>query len=297
MTDLAGSRRIGMVPQHLLRNCTRQLARWAAQSYVAGPELADALALCRRLWANGLASTVCFWNVKGELPRSVAGHCLEALRALRTPGVEGYLSVKAPALGFDAALHEELVEAARAQDVRLHFDSHGPEDADATLALIERCARAYPKIGCTLPGRWRRSLRDADWAVERGLHVRVIKGQWDDSELPQLDARAGFQALVERLAGRGVHVAVATHDPVLARRSLQQLLAAGTSCELELLYGLPLRAAIDAARELGVRVRVYVPYGKAWLPYALSQLRQKPALFWWLARDALLGRAFKLRGS
>jgi len=91
-----------------------------------------------------------------------------------------------------------------------------------------------------------------------------------------------------------VHVAVATHDLVLARTSLQRLLASDTSCELELLYGLPLAPAIKLARELGVRVRVYVPYGTAWLPYSLPDIRNKPALLWWLARDLLPRRMFKL---
>jgi proline dehydrogenase len=97
-------------------------------------------------------------------------------------------------------------------------------------------------------------------------------------------------AVVDRLAGRARHVTVATHDAPLARTALRRLIDAGTSCELELLFGLPMRAAMRAARDLGVRSRVYVPYGHSWVPYALSWVRQNPRVLWWVLTDATLGR-------
>jgi proline dehydrogenase len=85
-------------------------------------------------------------------------------------------------------------------------------------------------------------------------------------------------------------VAVASHDVTLARTALERLIRSGTSCELEMLYGLPMKASIAQARELGVPVRVYVPYGQAFLPYAMSQLKQNPRIAWWLLRDLVMRR-------
>jgi len=95
--------------------------------------------------------------------------------------------------------------------------------------------------------------------------------------------------VVDRLAGRGCRVAVATHDHALAGQALARLRDAGTPCELELLYGLPARQSLQAARAAGVPVRVYVPYGHAWLPYGLSQARRNPRILWWTMKDWLLG--------
>ena len=53
-----------------------------------------------------------------------------------------------------------------------------PETVDDTFNLIGKARDIYAKLGCTLPGRWRRSLSDADRAIEMGLRVRVVKGQW-----------------------------------------------------------------------------------------------------------------------
>jgi proline dehydrogenase len=134
-------------------------------------------------------------------------------------------------------------------------------------------------------------LRDADLAVELQLKTRIVKGQWPDPEHPDMDLREGFLAVVDRLAGRARRVAVATHDALLAREALHRLTAAGTPCELELLFGLPMRAARQVARDLGVSTRVYIPYGHSWVPYALSWVKQNPRVLWWVFSDATFGRS------
>lgn len=282
------------VLRHALRAASRSIARWAGQSYVAGPELGDALGVCRRLSRQGVASTVCFWNTNGEDPARVAAAYRSALQRLTHEALDCYLSVKAPALGYRENALDQLVGAARGAEIGIHFDALRPETATASFALIEHAALGYDRIGCTLPGRWLRSLDDAARAIDLGLRVRVVKGQWPDPAQPERDLRAGFLALVERLAGRARRVAVATHDPLLAQQALSRLRDAGTPCELELLFGLPLKPSVQAARGMGVPVRVYVPYGEAWLPYCFSQLRSHPHLLWWIARDTLLGRTGKL---
>ena len=56
-----------------------------------------------------------------------------------------------------------------------------------------------------------------------------------------------------------------------------------------------MQASLQVASEAGVSTHVYVPYGKAWVPYCLSRLRQNPQILVWLMRDALFGRRGKLR--
>ena len=270
----------------------RPIAERAARSYVAGPTLSDALRVCDALARQGLAATICPWDGPGDPCRRVADAYLAAVHALARATLDCYVSIKAPSLGFSGDLVAELLEAARPHGCGIHFDSLGPEAADHSWALLAEAAARGGRLGCTLPGRWRRSLSDVDRAVELGLRVRVVKGQWADAGgggAPDLDARDGFLRVVDRLAGRGCRVAVATHDHALAGQALARLRDAGTACELELLYGLPARQSLQAARAAGVPVRVYVPYGHAWLPYGLSQARRNPRILWWTMKDWLLG--------
>src|SRR5207249_2710885 len=124
--------------------------------------------------------------------------------------------------GFSLDLLRELLDAARPDDISIHFDSLAPEAADQTWALIREAVALQARVGCTLPARWHRSLSDVDQAVELGLRARVVKGQWADAGVPNLEAGKGFLALIERLAGRASRVAVGTHDPALARLALDR---------------------------------------------------------------------------
>lgn len=271
-------------------------ARRAAQAYVAGTELSDALRVCTTLSRQQVTATICPWNGDGDPPRGVADAYIAALDGLAHTHPHCTTSIKAPALGYSTDLLQEILEVARRGGIGVHFDALSPDTADPTFTLLEGAVAQWGgrALGCTLPGRWRRSLADGDRAIALGLRVRVVKGQWRESAAPEPDWRAGFQAVVEHLAGRARHVAVATHDATLARAALRLLLAAGTPCELQLLYGLPIRNGLRLARELGVPVRIYVPYGTAWLPYCLSQVRSNPRIIWWTVRDAVLGRSFRL---
>ena len=273
-------------PLGALRSCWRTLGRRAARAYVAGPALGDALEAGRRAASRGFATTLGFWD-GGEPPREVADTYSRALDAMATAGLDGYLSIKAPALDFSRELLGEILARSGRHGSRVHFDALGPETARATFALLAAAPAPPVGLGCTLPARWRRSAADAEEAVALGLHVRLVKGEERGLDGRDIDPRRGMLALAEQLAGRARHVAVATHDAPLARLALSRLRAAATPCEMELLLGLPLRRPVRAARDLRVRVRLYVPYGHARLPYRLSEAGAHPAVLWWAARDVL----------
>lgn len=234
-------------------------------------------------------ATIGYFNAENEAPMAVADACLAAIEVLAHLQPSGYLSVKAPALAYDPTQLDRIAAAARRRDLLLHFDSHQPETAQATLQAIERLGSQQLRLGMTIPARWQRSLADVDWAIEHGMRVRVVKGQWGCPVLQERDPRTGFLELVDRLAGHAGEVAVATHDTELARAALHQLLRSGTPCELELLPGLPSRGVLGVAEELNVPVRLYVPFGQAWLPYAQGHIVRDPRLLWRALCDSANG--------
>ncbi|HEV2867122.1 MAG TPA: proline dehydrogenase, partial [Allosphingosinicella sp.] len=132
-----------------------------------------------------------------------------------------------------------------------------------------------------------RSTADAARFRETSARIRIVKGEWSDTAAAERDVEADYLRLVTGLAGRAAPVAVATHDPSLAERALRILLAAATPCELEQLRGLPNRRTMAVARRLGVPVRVYVPFGPGWWPYALDKALARPHLLSWMISDRL----------
>jgi proline dehydrogenase len=273
----------------------RPLRRRRASAYRAGPGLHEALDVCRRLAAYGLASTIGYGATPQESPRAVADAYLEAFDRLSAEAVDCYVSAKLSAIGFDAALFAELEAAAAQSQRRLHVDALAPQTAEATWVLLEGAPRGG-RVGTTLPGRWPRSADDTSRAARLGLAVRIVKGQWADSSGNGDRAAEGFLQIVDRLRGHPHPVAVATHDARLLSESLRRLNETETPCEAELLYGLPFRAPALSARRAGVPIRVYVPYGDAGAPYGCADLVHNPAAAWWLVQDLLLGKSKIWRG-
>lgn len=278
-----------------------------------GSKLSHAIKSSARHAAAGRNSTIGYFNAESEAPRAVADASLAALAAMTGPEAvapangRSYLSIKVPALGFDPSLVAEIVDKAAVAGIGVHFDSHSPAEADDTFRAIagarqrisqlpsraaapEGGGPAAWELGCTLPGRWLRSRDDVERAVEGRWRVRVVKGQWADPSSGAIDPRQGFLAVIDRLAGRACQVAVASHDPPLAREALHRLRRAGTPCELELLLGLPMQGALKVAREVGAPVRIYIPFGVSWIPYALAYVQKNPHVAWWAIRDAAIGR-------
>lgn len=246
-------------------------ARLGALLPAPGPDWAvrQAHVLKRR----GIAVTIGYFQ-GDETPEQIAATL--AGIAPRLP--EGsHLAVKAPPLRFDSAAVATIAATGRT----LVFDAHSPADADATLALVGA------GDGVVLPARWPRSLADAERLRDKPVRVRLVKGEWADPDGDPTDIAEAFLNLVRLLTGRKAPVGVATHDPALAEQALDLLLAAGTPCELEQLRGLPRSRTLAVARRRGVPVRLYVPFGPAWWPYAIDKALARPHLPLWWAQDRL----------
>lgn len=266
--------------------------RFATRSYIPGPEVGDALRIAEAVAGRDWPTTICYWSDERDSPAAIAASYRATLEAMVQSNLDSELAIKVPALWGENHLLPPIVERARATGTRVVFDSHSTEDADSIFRVIDMLGPEG--LGCAIPGRWRRSVADAERALALGLSVRVVKGQWADAGAPDIDLRDGFLKVIDTLAGRATRVGVATHDAPLAREAIGRLKAKGTPCELELLYALPIEPAAQAARDAGVKTRLYVPYGTAWLPYSIGKAMENPRILAWLARDMITGRRLKL---
>jgi proline dehydrogenase len=263
-----------------------RVARRAARRYVPGPLLTDALAVRAGAERRGIVSTLGYWDSRSDDAAAVERQFTDAIAAL-DGAADAEISMKLPALAEEPTRLERLATAAQAAGVRVHCDSLQPPTQDAAIELASSCR---PAPGVTLPSRWRRSADDAERAIGARLRVRVVKGQWSDGSPKDSLERGPFLDLVDRLAGRAALVAVATHDPELATQAAHRLQAAGTPFELQVLYGVPAREVESAARSIGAPLRLYVPYGSAYLPYALRAAWHSPRTVVRLGRDLLSPR-------
>ena len=85
--------------------------------------------------------------------------------------------------------------------------------------------------------------------------------------------------LLETMWANDQYVALATHDEAVIRRGLALAERMGKTprdFEVQMLLGVP---RVRIQKELmgrGIRVRLYVPYGKHWYNYCLRRLENNP---------------------
>jgi proline dehydrogenase len=265
----------------------RLISRMTA-SHLAGPDPEDAARVGKDAATLGWSSTFGYWDKPHGTPAEAAEIYRRALGLVSAATYPCYLSIKVTAFDFDDGILSDLLERGREKNIRVHVDAMDPEYAPRTFGMIEKALARHRNLGCTLPGRWQRSVDDTRRVVEYGIPVRVVKGQWGDPDAPGRDARKGYLEVVRALSGRVTLVAVATHERSLGREALEILAQAKTPCEMEQLSSLPQNCA-GVAKALGVPFRVYIPFGFPSLPYDIWQARTRPQIIGWVLRDALLG--------
>jgi len=100
------------------------------------------------------------------------------------------------------------------------------------------------------------------------------------------DVDRNYIDLMKLLLDQGEYPAIATHDERMIQQTKAYATERGISkdrFEFQMIYGI----RRDLQRQMvaeGYRLRLYVPFGKAWYPYLMRRLAERPANVFFLAR-------------
>lgn len=283
----------------------RRIVRRIASRYVAGETLGEALETVGALNAEGCMATL---DVLGEDVRrqeeseDTVAEYLRALDGIAERGVECNISVKLTALGLKLDPQHcrrefaRVVEGARRHGNFVRIDMEDSSVTEETIRIFSETCERYEKVGLVLQAYLRRSLDDALRAAAMRANVRVCKGIYVEPSAiafqDREEIRASFSAMVDRLLEAGSYVGIATHDPILverARATVSRLSLRREAYEFQMLLGV----AGDLRRQLvadGHRLRVYVPYGRAWEAYSMRRLKENPAIAGHVLRGIFMRR-------
>jgi proline dehydrogenase len=281
----------------------RPVVKRLSARYIAGPRLADACRVVRRLNAEGKMATL---DVLGEEVTSreeALEHLdeyMDVFETIRREELDSNVSVKPTGLGLkidpDFCL-ENLARLVRCAEERSNFVRIDMEDASTTTDTLAVYAslreQGLDRVGVVLQSRLRRTLDDVADLAALAPSVRVCKGIY--LEPPEIayqgaDAiRESFVNVVDDLLAGGSYVAVATHDEWVIERAKELLEKHGRGreeYEFQMLLGVRERLGDELVRE-GHRLRIYVPYGRQWYEYSLRRLQENPAMAGAIARQTV----------
>ena len=281
----------------------RVVVRKIADRYIAGETLEDAVATVRGLNALGAMATV---DVLGEFisrpeeAEETATEYERALDAIAAGQLDANVSVKLSALGIeiDRALADRtlarVLRSAGRHRIFVRIDMEHSGLTDETLDVYRGLrAAGHDDVGIVIQSYMRRAEADVAALADLTPRVRLVKGIYLEPEdvayqaMPEINA--SYLRLLEQLVEQGSHVAIATHDPALLDGALNLIDRRGLGrdrYEFQMLLGV----AEEARRKLiadGHRLRVYVPYGRAWYAYSVRRLKENPSIAGYVARDVV----------
>jgi proline dehydrogenase len=154
---------------------------------------------------------------------------------------------------------------------------------------------AIGSVGAVVQAYLYRSEDDVRELLKHQTSIRLCKGAYN--EPPEVafpekkDVDANYLRLSRVLLESGLYHRIATHDPRMlnaAKQAAAELGLGKDRFEFQMLYGVRRDLQEQLAKE-GFRVRVYIPFGKAWFAYFMRRLAERPANLWFALRSALRG--------
>lgn len=276
------------------------LLSFFARRYIAGETGKDAIVAARILNGSGIRATIdnLGENVKdaSETKETVKEY-LSLLDEINKANVNSTISLKLTHLGLD--ISEELtarnagtiVEKALSLKNFVRLDMEGSAYTQKTVDMALRLRGLYPNVGVAIQSYLLRSAADVDLLIKEGVSVRLVKGAY--KEPPEIafevksDVDRNYETLMKKLLLNGTRPAIATHDEKLingAIRFAEENSIPKDRFEFQMLLGIK-RTLQKKLAEEGYTVRVYVPYGKNWLPYTLRRLGERKENFLFVVKN------------
>jgi proline dehydrogenase len=176
----------------------------------------------------------------------------------------------------------KIVEAAVNYKNFVRLDMEGSRYTQRTIDIFKKIHEVYPKnIGMAIQSYLYRSKKDTAHAIENRHRIRLCKGAYkeppDIAYPDKMDVNKSFEDIMKELLLKGNYPAIATHDERLI--NIAKTLAGENNIlpdrfEFQMLYGIRRNLQKKLLSE-GYRIRIYVPYGRYWLPYTIRRVRER----------------------
>jgi proline dehydrogenase len=285
-----------------------------ASRFVAGGDAAAALATALELKEKGLRASLYYlgeYVADAELVARNVEQKSAIAELLGEAGLDVHVSVDPTQVGYAISENlgqpnaERIGEAIARQPARarnyLMLDMEDYGVVDTTLALHQRLVGRGLPAALTLQAYLRRTEGDLRSLIAQGAAVRLVKGAFAESRARAWTRRAEIARSYLDLArmmlsaearSSGFYPIFASHDEAMLWPIVEMARDGGwrtEDYEFEMLYGVrpELQHKLLAA---GQTLRLYLPFGRDWWPYAARRVGENMANARFVARAVLARR-------
>jgi len=255
-----------------------------AKRFIAGYDLKSARDDIKRLMDEGYEVSIDYVGENSKTQRD----CLKAfkqyvkiIKFYKNKKID--ISIKPSQLGIN--IHPilsyshicKLASLAKKYNHTIRLDMEDSKVTELTRNLAVVLNKRFGNVGVALQANLYRTDEDIHSLIGEGVSIRLVKGAYKES--PKISreyeehVRAAFFDYAARLySDKANNPAIATHDEELLG-DIEELIPDPNYFEYEFLYGIR-RDLQKSLKDKGYTVRIYVPLGENWLPYALRRLKE-----------------------
>lgn len=270
--------------------------------FMPGETVDDALGAVRRLRSEGTPAIITYLGENVATAEAAAATVAEYQRlfaALKSEGAASQVSVKLTQFGLDVnpaaaiARVAQLVRVAEANMTMLAIDMESSAYVDATIDAYQELAERSGNVAICLQAYLHRTPDDIRKLLSARPTIRLVKGAYRETAAVALRRRADidhrYRMLARELLGAGARVVLGTHDLALLsliREDARVLGVPENTFEVQMLYGIQDAGRRQLAAD-GIRTRVLISYGRAWFPWFMRRLAEKPSNLLLIGRNLL----------
>jgi proline dehydrogenase len=281
--------------------------------FVGGDDGGSAVERAATLQRRGVSASLFFLGEYVRDPELVRRNAAELAKIgpeLALAGLDVHLSVDPTQVGamisWDLCrenvqtLAEAVAKLPGAGRNVVMIDMEDSSVTDRTLALHHALRSAGLPVAVTVQSCLHRTGDDLRRLVADGAMVRLVKGAFAEGPAAAVQGRAArdaaYRAAVETLFSpeareRGVYPVLGTHDHAMIGHGADLAVKNGWTrdqWEVEMLLGV--RPGYQRALvEQGLALRLYLPFGENWWPYAVRRVGERPANAWFVLRSVVDG--------
>jgi len=287
--------------RHVAENS--RVAQKISRRFVAGMDLNDALAVCRRLNSEGISITMDALgeNVHDEAHAQASAAIYHTmLDRISELKLDANVSLKLTQMGMDLQngiaekITRELCQHALVTKNFVRVDMEGSAYTQATIDMVQHLhsdPTVGNSVGVVVQAYLYRTEEDVTDLLANGIRMRLCKGAYKEPESltfpSKRDVDSNYIKLMKVLMKSGIFHGLATHDEAIiqeAKRFCMLEKIDRSAFEFQMLYGIRRDLQLELVKE-GYRVRVYVPFGGEWYPYFMRRLAERPANALFIAKN------------
>jgi proline dehydrogenase len=271
-----------------------------AGRFIAGRTIEETIVVLRRLKAQGFLTTIDHLGenvTNADEAKQATDVYIEIIRTLKKNNLDNNVSVKLTQLGLDISRElclenlKRITEVAKETGGFIRVDIEGSKYTTATFDVVKELKEMGMPVGAAVQAMLRRTPQDMVEFLEQGITMRICKGAYKEpidiafGKKEEVDRQ--YVALTKRLLTSGLYHGIATHDERMIAETkafAKERKIKRDSFEFQMLFGI--RPSFqEQTIANGWRLRVYVPFGRAWLPYVVRRLRERKENIWFVVKN------------